>query len=130
MTVQEIQFELMKIASFNNFDGDLVVEDLKDNPDLWIGAVMDRAGYSRTDEKYKPVISLLKLRDMSLGYWNVDTLFITPKEGKEDELFELASDWKADEVGWIGEEDACIALGSYSPEARTNKKQILRVWWD
>lgn len=128
-TPQELQFELMKLASFNEFDGNQVVRDLKANPDLWRGAIMDRASYPRTGEKFEMCIDLIKLRDVADG-WNVDTLFITPAKGKEDELEKLAKTWKADEVDWYGGEQVANWIGSWSPETRTNPKQLLRIWWD
>lgn len=129
MNPQELQFELMKLASFNEFDGEQVVKDLQANPVLWKGALMDRAGFKRTDDRYESVISLIKLRDLP-DYWNVDTLFIIPSPGHEDELEVLAKTWRADEVGWIGGEEACSKLGSYSPQKRAQEKSILKIWWD
>lgn len=129
MTPQELQFELMKLASFNEFNGEQVVADLKAHPELWKGALMDRAGFSRTGEKYEAIINLIKLRDLP-DYWNVDTLFITPVKGKEDELETLAKNWGADEVDYLGGEECANKLGSWSQETRTNQKQILRIWWD
>ena len=60
--VQKLQFELMKIATFNSFDGKEVVKDLEDNQDLWTGAIMKRN-------------DLIPLRDIHDNYWNVDTLY-------------------------------------------------------
>lgn len=117
MTVQELQFELMKIATFNSFDGEYVVQQLQDNPELWEGVVMDRP-------------DMIKLRDIKDNYWNVDTLYIIPKKGKETDLMTLASQWHADDVEWVGGEEACSMLGSYSPEGRSNPHAILRLWWD
>ncbi len=83
MTPQQLQFELMKKASFNMFDGKRVVKDLQDHSGLWLGAVMDR-------ESSEPEsCDLIKLRDIGEGYWSVDTLFILPVPGKEDELVDL-----------------------------------------
>ena len=127
---QELQFELMKLATFNEFDGEQVVKALKGNPELWTGALMTRGSYARPDsEGYSDVTDLISLRDLP-DYWNVDTLFITPKAGKLDELEALAKTWNADEVDWYGGEQACQMIGSYSPEGRANLKQILRIWWD
>ena len=42
LTPQQLQFELMRLASFNNFDGDQVVDDLQANPALWEDAMMGR----------------------------------------------------------------------------------------
>jgi hypothetical protein len=116
--VQELQFQLMESASFNGFDGPNVVTSLRNHSDLWRGAVMDRLD------------SLIKLRDISDGYWNIDTLYILPVDGRENELMALAKKWGADEVDWIGGEQACMLLGSYSRGMDRKKKIILRVWWD
>lgn len=128
--IQDIQFELMEHASFNNFDGRQVVASLKKNPDLWKGVVMDRADYCTEshDGFAGPIINLIKLRDIGENYWNVDTLFVLPKGGKEDELEKLANaEWGADEVGWVGGKEAAGMLGASSLK---NDKQILRVWFD
>jgi hypothetical protein len=129
MKAQELQFELMKQASFNEFDGERVVADLLAHQDLWKGSLMDRTAYPKTGEKYEMCIDLIKLRDLP-DYWNVDTLFITPVKGKEDELEALAKNWGADEVDYYGGELVAGWLGSWSPETRTNLKQVLRIWWD
>ncbi len=131
MTAQELQFELMKKATFNGFAGEHVVASLQENKDLWRGVVMDSADYcfhgaDESDEK----IRLIKLRDIHAGHWNVDTLYLLPSRGKERELESLARDWGADEVSWIGGRNACSMLGSYSREQEQNDKAILRVWWD
>lgn len=39
--VQKLQLELMRMASFNYFDGGKVVDDLVGNKGLWRGVVMD-----------------------------------------------------------------------------------------
>lgn len=117
-TIQKLQFELMKRASFNEFDGEAVVRDLESHEDLWHGVVMTR------------LESLIQLRDIVNDYWNVDTVFIIPRIGKEDELERLVSGWQADEVFWIGGDEAGMLLGALSPRIRSNPKLILRVWWD
>lgn len=119
--IQELQLQLIELSSFNNFDGEAVSKDLKDNKELWRGAIMGRfGGYA----------VLLPLRDIENGCWNVDTLMITPVKGKEMELIQLAHTWGADEVDWIGGEDACKMFGSYSTEQQANPYQVLRLWWD
>ena len=40
--VQGINLELIRLAGFNNVDGNKVVQDLEANTDLWRGVVMDR----------------------------------------------------------------------------------------
>ncbi len=133
--IQKLEFELMKEATFNDFDGEKVVKDLEANEDLWKGAVMDRAGYVCKSDipgdspfAMAASIDLIKLRDIGSGGWNVDTLFILPQPGKEHKLFELASNWSADEVDWIEGKEAQHMIGSCGPSY--NDLKILRVWWD
>lgn len=121
ITIQEIILELIKRSSFNEFDGERVVKDLKSNRKLWNGVIMER-------EAYGDPINLIKLRDISDNYHNVDTLFILPKKGKEAALYKIAKKWKADEIDWIGGDMACRLLGS--SEMKGNPKAILRLWFD
>jgi hypothetical protein len=116
--IQDIQLELMRLGSFNDFDGERVAKSLEKHRDLWSACVMDRLN------------SLIKLRDLSAQCWNVDTLFITPQPGREAELLALAKRWNADEVDWLPAREACDLLGSWSPSTRNNDQQVLRVWWD
>lgn len=69
-TIQDLHFELMRRASFNDFDGESVVNTLKEHRDLWKGAIMDRD-------------NLIPLRDIPSNYWNVDTLYLTPVPEKK-----------------------------------------------
>lgn len=115
--VQQLLIDLMREASFNAFDGDHVADDLITHRDLWRGFLFDRD-------------RLIKLRDIPDGYWNVDTLWILPMHGKEDELERLAREWDADTVEWISGGDAGGMLGSYGPHMRDNPRVILQLWWD
>ena len=125
--VQMLQFKLMIHASFNVFNSEQVVHDLLEHKDLWRGAVMWRADYF-FDEKDlgRELINLSCLRDIEDGHWNVDTLYILGREGKEEELEKLAREWDADEISWITGEDAdrMLGIGGYL------KNKILRIWWD
>jgi hypothetical protein len=116
--VQKLQLELMKQVSFNEFNGPAVVAGLEAHQDLWTGAVMTRLD------------SLIQLRDIAGGNWNVDTLYILPRKGKEDDLESLARRWDADEIYWIGGEEASLLLGYLSPQTRHTPRQILALWWD
>lgn len=113
--VQELNFELMKLASFNEFDGEAVVKSLTEHSDLWSGAVMGRFGYSE----------LIQLRDIPNNSWNVDTLMILSSGEDDQKLEELAKTWGADEVDWLSVEQTEQQLGSYPA-----KHKVLRIWWD
>jgi hypothetical protein len=111
--VQELQFKLMCLASFNEFDGETVVQSLREHRDLWKGAIFTRLNYSE----------LIPLRDIDKGYWNCDTLYILTDTTHAIELKELAYTWGADEVDYMGED--VERLGGADKDTH-----VLRVWWD
>lgn len=125
---QKLHLELLRLATFNDFDGDRVADDLVECRGLWESFIFDRGAYHAQSinrrsiagetERKLPVepIDTIKLRDLAAGYWNVDTLYILPTPGKEDELFALASSWEPDEINWYDGLDA--------------GPMMLRVWWD
>jgi hypothetical protein len=92
MNTQELQFELMKKASFNDFQAEQVVGDLKANAHLWDAALMDQPG-------------LVKLRDLPENIWNVSTLYILTGI-KSDQLYQLALSWNPTSIRWIEGEAA------------------------
>jgi hypothetical protein len=122
-TPQDLMLDLMRMSSFNAFDGDLVVDSLLEYRHLWQGAIFDRAAYFTLDRYNEGVktdpIDFIKLRDIGAGYWNVDTLYLLPSEDTTScraRLERLARTWAADEVDWINGCDA--------------GPHVLRVWWD
>src|SRR5207253_387024 len=88
-SVQEIQLELIRRTRFNAFDGERVVAALERHRDLWEAVLMDRSCFS--DPGRLPLAGLIKLRDLSHNYWNVDTLYILcPDAARARRLGELA----------------------------------------
>lgn len=115
--VQQLHLELIKRASYNQLNGKRVVTDLENNRELWKAALMDRAEH--------PMDLLIKLRDMQFGEWNVDTLFIL-SSGKDDRrLEELAQTWRANEIGWLPDEQFDRIRFKTMIDQR-----VLRIWWD
>jgi len=112
-TIQEIQLDLIERASFNQFDGAQVRQDLLANQHLWKGVIMGRFDS----------FPLIPLRDIASNIWNVDTLMILPQAGREDELQELAAAWGADDVEWMAGDKISLMYGGLENE-------VLRVWWD
>lgn len=107
---QELIFELIKLGSFNGFDGPHCVELLKQHRDLWDAVNMDSDG-----DEYL-------LRDLPDDY-HVDTMYIRVAEGKEKELMKLVKEeFGADEVDWKDTRKDW--------QGRSLEKQTLRVWWD
>ena len=111
MNTQELHFELMKKASFNDFHAKEVIKDLKANTHLWDAALMDRP-------------SLVKLRDMPEDIWNVNTLYILTGI-KSDQLYELALSWNPTSIRWIEGDEANSMLGAY-----ISGDSILCLWWN
>lgn len=111
--IQLLNLNLMRKATFNNFEGDDVVDMLIKNKDLWKGLVMTR------------LKDLIYLRDIEDNDWNVDTLFIIAEEGKEKDLELLVSKhFFADEVDYLEEKEVKDLLGT------SKETKVLRVWWD
>jgi hypothetical protein len=119
---QRLQLDLMRLATFNHFNGDRVVDDLLANRDLWLAALMMRpAGPS-----FDFIPNLIPLRDLSDGGWNVDTLYILARPGQKAALERLARAWQADELAWLEGEEAAQALGV----SAQSDLQVLQLWWD
>ena len=112
-TIQDIQLDLIELASFNEFDGAQVKQDLIENRDLWKGAIIGRFDSSQ----------LIPLRDIASNIWNVDTLMILPQEGKEKELLELAVTWRPDELDLQEGKEVAMLYGN-------GESKVVRVWWD
>lgn len=107
---QKAVFRIMELASFNNFDGPMVVKSLQQNRHLWKGAIF---GLFDVPGAYG-----ITLRDIENGSYNADTLLLKPAEGEAAQaaLKELARTWSADEVDW----EAVPHVNGL----------VLRVWWD
>ena len=117
-TIQGTQFELMRRSSFNDFDGERVVQLLKDHRDLWKRAKMERD-------------NLMPIGDISQGQSYVDTLYLTVIPGKEEELERLARrEFHADTVDWLDGVNGLSQLGIGADETRVIPKKVLVCWWD
>ena len=128
--VQAIQLELIKRATFNSFDGEMVVRDLLNHRDLWEACLMTRDITAAINHHLPPTIAydsidLIPLRDMGEGHWNVDTLYIIINNEKEREMKDLAKGWEADDSFLLPKKMVETRLGCSS----FNKK-VLCVWWD
>src|SRR5262249_45381634 len=127
---QKLAFMLMLEAEFNAFDPYRVITDLLGQRSLWQGAVMDRGflGSGGGDGRKWARLSsdLVKLRDISEGFWNVDTLFLLTEKRSVDPLRALAEGWDADEIHVLESEDVGALLGAFP----AGDARILTVWWD
>jgi hypothetical protein len=88
--IQEIILRLIEETRFNEFNGKEVAEDLRENEDKWRGLIFGRFCY----------FTLLPLRDIEEGYYNVDTIFIKLPKENLGWLKEMVKKWKVDEFGY------------------------------
>lgn len=123
---QELEFQIISNATFNNFDGPYVVKKLKENDDLWESVVSIDEGTSSGNKYSSPDGDLIVLRDLPINHIHADSMFIIAKEGKEENLLNLVTqNFHADEVTWLDEDEASSRVGQHP-----FKKKVLRVWWD
>jgi hypothetical protein len=127
-SVQEIQLELIRRRRFNQFDGKKIVASLRQHRKLWQAVVFDREGFSIKEQTGLSGMCLIKLRDLSLNYWNVDTLFVLCEDiGCARQLTKIAEaeEWMAD-TAYIHEnrEELTMALGTSDPGI------VVEFWWD
>lgn len=106
---QGLWLDLIRMSSYDEFDGEKVVEELLANKGLWESVIMLQG---------PPGITL---RDLPEGFHNVATLFILVPEGKESKMEKLARTWKADEINWVENPSSFLGGGEGS---------VLSVWWD
>jgi len=125
--VQKLQFELMKLSSFNEFDGNKVADYLLKHRELWITCMWGR---------FKGGV-LIPLRDISKGIWRGDTLYIYTMKDKVNKLKELAKKWNADEFGVVyrDKEEGIVTFDhtevTYVFGSPLKKDEcIVRIWWD
>lgn len=148
--IQQIQLQLLKLSSFNELDGKAIADSLVANRELWFAFILDRANYGYHYEREAWIegkkstengdlpaapIDTIRLRDIGVGYWNVDTLFILPAQGKENALELLVHrEWNADEIDWYDSADARhVVLNEPKIGERYEMLEfprMLRVWWD
>lgn len=113
--IQELHFELLKQAKFNNLDGPQIVKDLLNYPHLWKSVMAGRFYHQ----------DLIHLRDMADNFWNIDSLAILSTRRNNRRLEELVDSWGPDSIDWLNVEEASELLGTISEE-----QELLLAWWD
>lgn len=107
---QGLLLDIIRLSSFNEFDGEKIVDDLVAHQDLWEAVLMiQESGAGIT------------IRDLPRGYHSVDTLLIMVPESKEKSLRALTKGWKADTVSWVKNPSRFLGGG---------KGSVLSLWWD
>ena len=96
---QQIQLDIIAKTNFNLFNGRKLAEWLKANHKMWRAVLLP--------------LDFISLRDMADGPWHADTLYIYPEDGWQFKLEEvLKEQFNADEIQWIGGENAGDKLGT------------------
>lgn len=142
--IQEVMLDLIETSTFNSFNGKKVRADLESIRDRWEACLMTRDGDCG-----------ITLRDLSSGYYNVDTLYILTNRRNLPALMKFAKTWKADHItkitsdGQFGasiweskdsesyefhklkheKQTAPSFLGSWVGQEKDNRV-VLRLWWD
>jgi len=106
--LQEMQFRMMELSSFNLFDGEKVVKSLRANYGIWKRFIFV--------DCYNSHVSL---RDMEKGKWNADTLLIVVREKFAENMMAVAKFWKANELS-CHKKHLAVGKGEF----------LIRVWWD
>ena len=125
-TVQEIQLELIRRTKFNAFEGEKVADSLLRHRSLWVAAVMESA-YGSGIHNLSGA-GLLKLRDLPLNIWHVDTLYVltADTESAHRLVYHIEQEGWGEEIQFIdSENEVQRALGG--GEAG---QAIVSVWWD
>ena len=112
---QELQFERLKLARFNSFDGEYVGQLLRDNQRLWTSFVFGRFNY----------FELIELRDLRHGVINADTLYLVTDTTRLADLLIVIGKMSADEVSYTDKDDNLQYGGGLE-----RNEVLVRVWWD
>ena len=112
---QLMQLDIIAQTNFNLFNGRELAKWLTENHKMWRAVLLP--------------LDFISLRDMEDGHWHADTLYIYPEDGWQFQLEEvLQEQFNADEVRWIGGENAGDMLGT--SEVDDKAYVILEAWWD
>ncbi len=128
---QRLQLERVKLASFNDFDGEKVAKSLEENENFWISFVFGRFVYG----------TLIELRDLSDNHINGDEMYLLTTIDKIKEIEKLVEDWEVNEVGYItwNEENWVGTPSSFRPYDKfvnaygaglEGNQVVFRFWWD
>ena len=127
-TPQEIQLELIRRSQYNALDGERVVDALLRHRGRWRAAWMTRLGVSMEPGEL-PAMSMIPLRDLPGGYWNVDTLFLlcpTPADAEAMAAVAEQEGWGCEPGQVYDQKESDNALGT----GRGKDGVIVSFWWD
>ena len=112
---QDLILNCIEFNSFNDFDGAVVVRELRKSADLWEAVIFHK--YPNGE---------LTLRDLPDDLY-FDTLFIRSSGKNDEKLYSLMHELRADEINWLDDikSDRFGGFKLYIPDRR-----VLRAWWD
>ena len=131
---QDLFLKMIGHGQRNALDGPAIEAALRANMDLWRSVVLTREASVVENNRLGGAVDLIVLRDLPNDFVNLDTLFVLAEPGRQSELEALAKQWDADEVGWVGQDEAFRAMGDSAvvnkAYADDKERVVLRVWWD
>jgi hypothetical protein len=128
-TVQEIQLELIRRTSFNDFNGERVCELLERHRERWRAVLLDRPGVPNYAEPARLLIGgLIKLRDLEDNIWNADTLFVLTHTIKDAHELAVAFD----QANMAAMPHVFEDMSAMDRALGTGRETygILTLWWD
>jgi len=120
MSVQDLHLALIEHISFNDFDGKLVSQELRNNGDLWVGVISSHTPHAHPAHRL--------FSELPENAWFANILWIIAKNSKTaDKLIRILKiNCKADEVYAYTKEQAEIELKS----KMIDNEVLIHAWWD
>lgn len=142
---QRLVLELMRHGSFNEFDGDVVADDLLKHADLWLACWWG--------DHTTPLSVLASLATEGVPY--ADTLYLLTTQDRWEQLTELAQAWEYEEIYAVFQDSDEVLLIAYDKVYHTDSSikpelekalgrtleelsddldvpalVLLEIWWD
>ena len=117
---QELNLQLIALASHNDLNGKKIDKDLRKNLNLWVSAYGFFGGHVG-------IFHLIPLRDMEC-FWHIDSIALTCKNAHKDELIAIIKKWKPSDIYVYEDKED----GFYSDTFfhRSEAEVLINVWWD
>lgn len=93
---QDMFLSIIEHVAFPEMDSQRIINDLRQNPDLWLACSVERRGMVKDDGKSLS----FSLDDFFSSRGKEDTLGICSSNVDNDKLFEIAKQWGADTIEW------------------------------
>lgn len=107
---QRLALELMRYGSFNEFDGNVVADDLLEHADLWLACWWG--------DHTTPLGALASLATEGVPY--ADTLYLLTTQDRWEQLTELAQAWEYEEIYAVFQDSDEVLLIAYDEVYHTD----------